>query len=230
MTTQVITSFSPAGAKAYGLRGVKAYRRYSPWPLLVYLDAPAHIDGVTVRSTATIPGWSETRSRLPMRREDANRPDRYTWHAQRFAVKPFVWWDAAVTLGEGVLLWLDGDTEAIAPVPKSLAVRLLDTADVAFLGRQRMHPETGCVVFRIPHAVPFLEWCKDAYQTGLFRTWADGWTDCHCLRHGIHATGIAAHDLTSQSYIGKSHIWPASPLAPYFRHYKGKLKRVAVPC
>jgi hypothetical protein len=235
--TQVITSFSPRGAREYGVRGVKQFRRYSSLPLVVYLDRLEPIPHVEIRLTSDILGWPETKASLPMRNGKATKPERYTWQAQRFAVKPFVWWDAALRfywgemqgLESGVLMWMDGDTQAIAPVPSRLPVDLLGGADVAFLGRQHMHPETGCVVFRIPEALDLIDWCKYAYETGTFQGWTDGWTDCHALRHGIQATGIYARDLTSERYQGKSHIWPVSPLAPYFLHFKGKQKRLGVP-
>jgi hypothetical protein len=230
MQTAIVTSFSDSGAQQYGLRGVKAFRRFNALPLVVYLDVLRPIPGVELRLTGDMDDWLETKAQLPMRNPAASRPDRYTWQAQRFAVKPFVWWDAALRLGSGVLMWLDGDTQAIATVPEKLPLSLLGDADVAFLGRQSMHPETGCVVFRIPEALMLLDWCRDAYLSGSFQSWKDGWTDCHALRRGMRETGIHARDLTSQSYIGKSHIWPASPLARYFHHYKGKQKRQAVAC
>jgi hypothetical protein len=228
--TQVITSFSPRGAREYGRRGVGQFRRYSSLPLVVYLDKLDPIPHVELRLTTDIPSWPETKASLPMRNGLATKPERYTWQAQRFAVKPFVWLDAALRIGSGVLWWLDGDTQAIASVPPSLPADLLGDADVAFLGRQHMHPETGSVVFRLPAALYLLVWCKDAYEMGTFQDWTDGWTDCHALRHGIKATGIHARDLTSDRYQGESHIWPVSPLAPYFLHFKGKQKRLGVPC
>jgi hypothetical protein len=230
MTAQIITSFSATGAVQYGRRAVRSLRRFSRTPLVVYLDSPTELVDTEVRWTRLIPGWPETYRRLPMTRPDATRPDHYKWHARRFAVKPFVWADAAEELQTGVLTWLDGDTEAIARVPDSLWGDLLGEADVAFLGRQRMHPETGYVGFRLPAALPLIRWCREAYRSGDVLTWADGWTDCHVLRRALAAVPVTARDLTSHRYQGKSHIWPLSPLAPYLRHYKGRQKRRPQPC
>ena len=155
-----------------------------------------------------------------MRREDARRPDKYVWHAWWFAVKPFVWLDAAMR-GDGSIVWLDGDTLAHAPIPSALFSDALSGADVAYLGRARMHPETGYLGLRIPQAMALLHWMVDAYRSLAFRAWRDGWTDCHALMRGLAATAVRAHNLTASFKGGTSHVWPASPFAPFLAHGKG---------
>ncbi len=228
MRSEVVTSFSASGADLYGRRCVESWRRFGGVPMTVYADSPLILEGVQIRQTSEIPGWSETRSVLPQRREDATRPSIYRWNARRFAVKTFVWCDAAERLGSGILTWLDGDTETVAPVPQGFFVTLLGNAHVAFLGRKPVHPETGYVGFRIPQALPLLRWCREAFVNGTFRSW-DGWTDCHALRAGLCALGVTSRDLTSHLYTGDTHIWKRSPLGPYMRHYKGN-KSEALSC
>lgn len=235
MRSVLVTSFSPAGAALYGRRMVQTAVRY--WPAtverVVYLDAPLPMpDGVTVRATTDLPEWVACRDRWahdPVAQGKSTKavprrkPYSYRYDARRFAVKAFVWQDAARQLGEGVLTWLDGDTLTTRAVPADFPARLLGEADVAYLGRGSMHPETGYVGFRMPGAWPLLRWCADAYHSERFRDIA-GWTDCHILRAGIAATGVAARDLTTAAYTGQAHIWPVSPLAPYVTHFKGKQK------
>ena len=223
---QVVTSFSRAGADAYGRRCVQSWDAAAP--LVIYLDEPMHLP-VETRLTSEIPLWLQTRSQLPNQNEAASRPEYYRWQARRFAVKPFVWLDAAEKLGSGVLTWLDGDTVTRRRIPDGFFVGLLEGADVAYLGRGPMHPETGYVGFRIPAALPLLRWCRDAYLTGAFRG-LDGWTDCHVLRAALRAVPVRATDLTSDRYVGNSHIWPVSPLAPYLTHFKGRKKGVLIAC
>jgi hypothetical protein len=98
---------------------------------------------------------------------------------------------------------------------------LLGRADVAYLGRGPMHPETGYVGFRIPQALPLLDWCCEAYLSERFRTMTDGWTDCHILRAGLKAVPVRSVDLTRGRYSGDSNIWPSSPLASRLDHAKG---------
>ncbi len=220
MRAEVVTSFSRAGADLYGRRCVGAWRRYSHVPMVVYVDEPLTLPGVKVRLTSDIPGWSQARAALPRTNPVDVKPTSYRWDARRFAVKTFVWCDAAERLGSCVLTWLDGDTVATNTIPNGFFEGLLGDADVAYLGRAPIHPENGYVGFRIPAALPLLRWCRDAFRCGLFRQW-DGWTDCQALAAGVAALNVKARDLTSHLYDGNSHIWAKSPLAQYLRHDKG---------
>jgi hypothetical protein len=236
MTECVVTSFSAAGERLYGRRMVETFRRH--WPagteLVVYVDAPTRLRGATVRLTTDLPEWVACarawRDDLEVHGVSTparphRKPYSYRFDAARFAVKVFVWRDAALRTGAGILTWLDGDTVTTAAVPAGFPTTLLEGADVAYLGRGRMHPENGYVGFRVPEALPLLEWCCAQYHSGAFRAIASGWTDCHVLRAGIEAGLVRARDLTSHRYEGRSHIWPVSPLAPYLDHLKGARKR-----
>ena len=241
MPDVVVTSFSPAGAKLYGLRMVQAFLRR--WPkstsLVVYLDQPAVIPGAEVRLTTALMDWQACRQRWngdaqvhgrDVRRNPKQKPYHYRFDAARFAVKVFAQRDAAVKLGAGTLTWLDGDTLTTRPVPSGWTTELLGGADVAYLGRGPMHPETGYVGFRIPEALPLLQWCCDAYSTDYFRD-LGGWTDCHVLQAALEAVPVQSRDWTTARYVGKSHIWPVSPLAPYMTHFKGTAqKRMGAAC
>lgn len=210
----IATSFSADGA-VLGERCVDSVRAHWPAELVVYRD-----DDVT--------DWRVVRDSLPSTRPDAEKPTNYIWDARKFAVKPFVWLDAAVVLENGVLTWLDADTFVKAPVPMGFSTLLLGDADVAYLGRGTMHPEAGFVVFRIPEALPLLRWCVDCYRTGSFRSLDDGWTDCHVLRAGLVATGIRAVDLTSHlCHAWRSNVdaFALSPLGPYVEHFKGPRRK-----
>jgi hypothetical protein len=235
---QVITSFSPAGAALYyGRRMVGSFARYWPAtiPLVVYLDAPLDPPlSVEERWTQDIREWRQCMARwkpyphlhgISTPEHPLNKPYKYQRDVARFSVKPFVWRDAARRLGEGILTWFDGDTMAVRPVPDSLPAKLLGAADVAYLGRGSMHPENGYVGFRIPEALPLLEWCCEAYTSDRVLDIPHGWTDCHVLRAGLATVPVKARDLTSHLYEGKSQIWPVSPLAKYVTHLKGKAKR-----
>ena len=230
MRVELVTSFSPAGADLYGRRCVAGLKAYWPHPATVYVDAPMALSGVTVRPTGLIPGWQQTREHLPKTRPEASyKPTSYLWDARRFAVKPFVWLDAAERMATGVLVWLDGDTVTTNPVPTNRVTDMLADADVAYLGRGDMHPETGCVAFRVPEALPLLRWCRDGYYSGSFRSLADGWTDCHVLRAGLRAVPVKARDLTSHLWTGEWRsgvdVMALSPLGPYVEHLKGSQRK-----
>lgn len=240
MRVELVTSFSPAGADSYGHRCVASIRRHWPHPLTVYVDAPMEL-GAEMRLTGNIPEWLTTKDALPSERRDApstgtdkwtRKPTSYLWDAKRFAVKPFVWHDAAAQIESGILVWLDGDTVTHAPVPQTFIADLMRDVDVAYLGRGEMHPENGFVAFRLPQALPLVAWCRDVYRLGVFSELTDGWTDCHVLRAGLRAWPLRARDLTSRAYSGpwRSDVdaFALSPLGPYVEHLKGsQRKRVA---
>lgn len=224
---EIVTSFSPAGADLYGRRCVARLRHW-PHAAVAYVDAPLALP-VPTRLTTEIPDWPATRARLPHARPDAPiKPTNYRWDAQRFAVKPFVWLDAALRLGAGILLWLDGDTVTTRAVPSDLVEDVLEGADVAYLGRGSMHPETGAVAFRVPAALPLLTWCRDAYRDGAYRTLMDGWTDCHVLRAGLQAVSVRARDLTAHvagEWRSSVDAMARSPWGPYVSHLKGAQRK-----
>ncbi len=230
----LVTSFSPEGADQYGLRCVQSFRQYWPQPMVVYVDESIKITGVDVRLTRRIPYWKDTRKCLPSAGRDFGyKPDSYLWNAAKFAVKPFVWLDAAERMEEGVLTWVDGDTVATRAVTRGFAGSIIDGSDVAYLGRGVMHPEMSYVSFRIPEALPLLWRCCHLYVSGDFRNLTDGWTDCHVFRAALQAADMQdirnnSLDLTSNRHKG---AWRStvdamalSPLGPYVKHLKGSLK------
>ena len=229
----VVTSFPPEAAETYGRHMVETFRAY--WPasvrLIVYVDAPLAWSGVEMRQTTDLAGWLETRARLPQVSDSPDRykPTGYLWNARKFAVKPFIWCDAAERMGTGRLTWLDGDTYTSEPVPDVLPQKLLGSSDVAFLGRGVMHPETGYVGFRVPEALPLLRWCRDAYMRGKFRRLREGWTDCHVLRAGLKAVPTSARDLTSTKHYGpwnsRVDAMALCPLGKYVTHLKGRRRK-----
>ncbi len=222
---RVVTSFSRAGAVAYGHRCVESLRLFWPDLIEVYLDEPDQMPaGVSTHLTGGIFGWEELRRRLPRIRHGAEKPTNYIWDAQRFAVKPFVWLAAAEELQRGTLTWVDADTVVTSQVPYGFSASLLGDADVAYLGRGAMHPETGFVVFRIPEALDILRWCVSCYRSGLFKTFDDGWTDCHVLRTALDCSRLRGRDLTSHlagEWNSRVDAVALSPVGAYLTHFKG---------
>ena len=228
---QLVTSF-PLAMETLGRQCVESAGRHWAAPV-VYVDDTEgwHPDGA--RLTSAIPRWPTVRPQLEMENPAAAKPQNYVWRAQTFAVKPFVWLAAALTLQEGLLVWLDADCIVTRPVPETLVGEVLGRADVAYLGRGPMHPETGLVVFRVPQAIPLLRNGVDCYATGHYRHLSSGWTDCHVLREALLRTGAKAIDLTSArhglDWNSSVNAMALSPFGPYVIHLKGgRAKRAEV--
>ena len=194
-------------------------------------------DGVAVYSDKdadAIPQWADTKARLPVTNPNASKPTNYIWNVRKYAVKVFVWLDAAERLGHGILTWLDADTVTTADVPDGFSESLLGDADVAYLGRGDMHPETGCVVFRIPEALPLLRACRQTYVSGAFVQLTDGWSDCHVFRSALRSVPVKARDLTSHLHDGpwnsRVDAFALSPLGHYVTHLKGSARKREALC
>lgn len=231
MTDLLVTSMSRLGYEQTGRQCIASVVRYWPTvPCVVYGDEPLDVAPAAFRLTTSIRPWKKQlwvwRRRPPHPPTSGwIKPQSYIWDVRRFAVKPYVWLDAAEWLGHGTLTWLDADTELLAPVPADLPTRLLAGRAVAYLGRAGMHPETGAIVFRVPEALPLLRWMVRAYQRRRYLQWADGWTDCHVLRRGLQATRMSRRDLTShlrRHWHSRVDAMALSPLGPYVAHYKGR--------
>lgn len=237
MTELVVTSWSGEGGRLYGHRFMKGFRKY--WPesvsLVLYADTPSVYPRCEVRYTGDIPDWAALRQRWQRdlsvhgwatKEQPRDKAYSYVWDAARFAVKVFVMRDAAERMQSGTLTWLDGDTVTCNRVPVGWTSSLLEQADVAYLGRHKMHPETGYLGFRVPQALPLLRWCCDEYLSERFRQRRDGWTDCHVFRAGLKAVPVRAVNLTAASYTGKPDVWPVSPLGRYLEHLKGRQRKL----
>lgn len=229
MRVEVVTSFSHDGYVLYGQECIRTYLAHWPFPLTAYLDTPMRLDGIKTRLVNKIPGWIGTASGLRSENADAEKPTSYLWNARRYAVKPFIWHDAAKRMGRGILAWIDADTVTTSRVPQDVIREMLGDSDVAYLGRGEMHPENGCVVFRVPEALPLLAWCRKAYRSHRYLSWPDGWTDCHALRRGLGTVPVRARDLTSDANPGLWRSWvdafALSPLGPYMIHLKGQRQK-----
>lgn len=230
MRTEVITSCSVEGYFDYGSAGIASMRQHWSCPVVFYADA--RMPGAS-RLTTEIPGWPALQAQLPTMNPDAAKPGNYIWNARKFAVKCAVWAHAAEHSTANALVWLDADTVTRQSVLSGFVADLLGDADVAYLGRRTMHPETGCVVFRLPEALPVIRLCLAAYQTGVFRQWSDGWTDCHALRWALSSASVTSRDVTSLRHPGpwtsSVDAFALSPLGRYVVHLKGGRKRQAVP-
>ena len=153
----VISTFSDEGWKQYGKRFVETYVKY--WPkeikLKIYCD--------TVQEGFPSVEWIKLNDVCPdlvkfKERHKNNqhahglKPDgskkSYLWDAVKFAHKSYCVSHAALNSSTDLIIWLDADVVTHSPVPFEFIESLLPQNHYcAYLGRQKIYPECGFVVY-----------------------------------------------------------------------------------
>lgn len=243
MTVTVVTGWSPQGYEEYGKRFLNGF--YSHWPesvnLLVYGEERVrlergkfielnqvgsinaflsrHADNEYVHGTSAVNGWKN---------KDYVRGYSFRFDAYKFFRMAMIPWQAyqITELDTTHLIWIDADVATSKDIPEGFIESLLpDSCNVAYLGRQGYHSETGFVLFRVPQAELLIKAWHDVYHTDRFlnlREWHSAFVFDRCLDT---IPGVAAHNLTPNNKI--QHVFVESPLNPYMDHLKGPRKGLA---
>ena len=239
MKLRVCTGWSPRGREEYGQRFLAAFNRY--WPGKVELqvwveDADRDMGLMVERDLWAIPGAREFAERhrddpLMNGREprdgwkQSDLRNRYSFRfdAYKFFKQILIPGAAASGLDDGdILVWLDGDTVTLRPVPFNFVPDLLGDADVAYLNRPPKHSEIGFWAVRINERTrEFLRAMADLYTSDRFIQLAQ-WHSAYVWDRAREAAGLRERHLCPPGARG--HVWPSSPLARYLRHDKGKRK------
>lgn len=119
-----------------------------------------------------------------------------------------------------ILAWFDADVHTTSKVREGWLGELLDGHDVACLQRQGAHSEIGFWAVRIgPETRRAGDAFANCYATGAVFDLPE--------QHSAHVfdwaiKGLKVRNLNARGI--KGHPWPASPLAEFTVHKKGKLK------
>ncbi len=239
MKLRVCTGWSPRGREEYGQRFLAAFNRH--WPreveLQVYVeDCDRSIAPMCERDLWAIPGAREFADRhrgnplmngLEPRQgwKDSDRRNRYSFRfdAYKFFKQVLIPGAAAADLADGdILVWLDGDTVTLNPVPFDFVPGLLGDADVAYLNRPPKHSEIGFWAVRISQLTRAFLWQMAAiYTTDEFIDLPQ-WHSAYVWDEARRRCQLREAHLCPPGARG--HVWPSSPLARYLRHDKGKRK------
>ncbi len=121
-----------------------------------------------------------------------------------------------------ILFWLDADVETHAKVRNGWARELLDGHDVAALQRKGTHTEIGGYLIKIgPDTRKMLELFSRLYISGdvfALKEWHSAFVWDHALSE---FPDLKVRNLSKSE---RGHVWPASPLAEFTIHKKGKRK------
>jgi hypothetical protein len=232
---RVVSGWHPAGRLAYGSRFLASFAKH--WPadvqLHVYTEEPEPMDRGVCRNVLAITGAAALLRDLGERPEACGKQSREGWKqsemeagysfrydARRFFKQLIIPADCARDMKDGdVLIWMDGDVETTAPVPRVLPDSLLGNRDLFYLGREPKHSEIGTWGVRLNDTTrAFLDALSRCYiGRGFFelREWHSAFVFDHV--RGMFPQ-MQQRNLTPG---GRGHVYPRSALAPYLRHDKG---------
>jgi len=241
--TVIVTGFSAKGYDEYGRRFLQTFEQYNNgYPLHVYTEDIPLIGGfaadVKQYSQSDIPGLDNFLASsvgVPVQKGKENnghwRPKEikagysYRFDAYKFCKMVYTMQAAAQRIGNGYMVWLDGDTVIRQAIPKDLVKKSLsDNSDFAYLGREPKHTETGYLVFKLPEAMPLLDRWVEFYRSRSFLM-QNEWHSAYLFDRARELRPeIKGHNLTPG---GRGHVIHKCWVGDIFDHQKGARKGMA---
>lgn len=241
--TTIVTGLWGGHVQRFAGSFTKGLAQYAPEiPVCVFIDGPYVPPGryAQLFTMGQTNGWSQFmarhenhaaahgRSPTPKWKRGAIESGYYfKFDAVRFAGQAFVPEAMADALSDGELLvWLDGDVQAFAPIPKGFFDELVGDEDGAYLGRGGKHSEIGYWCVRLsPRSRLFLHRFAELYRSDeLFelKEWHSAFVWDHARREAEAVGGFKMRNLTPH---GHDHVWFQSPLGKYLDHLKGEKRK-----
>jgi len=236
----VITTFSDAGWEQYGKRFVETFLQH--WPknikLKIYCDTiqPGYPDVEWIKLNEACPDLVAFKDRHK-HNENAHglRPDgkkkSYLWDAVKFAHKSYCVSHEALNSTTDLIIWLDADVVTHSPVPFEFIESLLPQNHYcAYLGREKIYPECGFVVYdtKSTYNKLFMQDWQALYNTdSLFEEieYHDSYLFWQLVKkhsaNGMHTTNLSE----GHPHRPGVHVFINSPLGEYMDHLKGKRKK-----
>jgi hypothetical protein len=202
-------------------------------PLIVYAENfEPDVEGIEVRR---LPGWLAEFKALWKDRPSANgyHGGRYTYthDAVKFAHKVAALTDCGEGLNDGVLIWLDADVYTHSDVTIEWLEKLFpEPAYIAWLDRERSHPECGFVMYRCshPYHATFMERFRSIYTSGNVLKLAET-HDSYVLQHLV-TVKVANRKIPPPASLSgaarrTSHPFVNGPIGEVADHLKGPRKQ-----
>jgi hypothetical protein len=121
-----------------------------------------------------------------------------------------------------VILWIDSDCYAKAPLPRTVLEQAFRGAGVMYMKGKRKHSETGLVGYDLAKqgVRELISAMKTHYTSRSFERYSR-WDDCFTLDLCLgRPWAPTSHDIAKRA-IGHSDVLPTTILAPYLEHEKG---------
>lgn len=243
MSYQAITTCNAAGWLSYGRAMVNTFERH--WPadvdLTVYTegfagDRDGRVQFIDLDQAAPWLGpWKAARSKA----ERGYRTGQYRFRDDAVKFSHKVAAIGAATTGllmddvfdrfdeSRVLIWLDADIVTHSQVTVEWLAELFpENADIAWLDRERVYPECGFLMFRLPAALHVIRQIVAAYQTGKIFKLRE-WHDSYVIEQVVNAA-VECGDIRVASLSGEGkrthHPLVNSRIAECCDHLKGARK------
>ena len=239
----VITTFSNNGWKEYGKRFVDTFVQH--WPidikLKIYCDSlpreypnSVNIEWVILNEVCPdLVAFKQRHKDNP--HAHGLRPDgkkkSYLWDAVKFAHKSYCVSHAALNSTTDLIIWLDADVVTHSAVPFKFIESLLPQDNYcAYLGREKIYPECGFVVYNTEseYNTIFMQDWQDLYNTdSLLKEieYHDSYLFWQLVKKHT-ANGMKTTNLSEgHPHRPGVHVFINSPLGKYMDHLKGKRKK-----
>ncbi len=229
--TTIVTTFGDQHYEMYAKYFMNSLEKYldKNVNVLVYTDTPLFEDTETWKNYILLDqskGLKRFKKRNSSRPVSTGTKGFYT-DAIRFSYKSYCIIDASRKVKSDRLIWLDADTEVIAPISEEyLRSHLDDDKFVSYLGRQEKYTETGWLSFNLdsPNSSEFFDLWEWYYNTDeIYNLPAQ--LDCHvfdaCLEKLENENKIVGQSISPKG-VTKGHF--DSRFAKHMCHYKGTRK------
>ena len=229
--TTIVTTFGDQHYEMYAKYFMNSLEKYldKNVNVLVYTDTPLFEDTETWKNYILLDqskGLKRFKKRNSSRPVSTGTKGFYT-DAIRFSYKSYCIFDASRKVKSDRLIWLDADTEVIAPISEEyLRSHLDDDKFVSYLGRQEKYTETGWLSFNLdsPNSSEFFDLWEWYYNTDeIYNLPAQ--LDCHvfdaCLEKLENENKIVGQSISPKG-VTKGHF--DSRFAKHMCHYKGTRK------
>ena len=219
----VVTTCNDKQWAEYGKRMVDSFYKY--WPTGVNIKIYADYDYQSGFHWGRLPEWHTAFKQRYADHADANGMAsgvyNYRRDCVRFSHKVAAITDAARTIGDGVLIWIDADTFTDKPVPIDALHRWLpEDCAISWLDRGRVYPECGFMMFR--NAWAWLPKLTDLYESDKVFGYSET-HDSYVIQQFVKRLGLRVHNLSGPAST-RSHPWVGSELGQYMDHLKGARK------
>ena len=229
--TTIVTTFGDQHYEMYAKYFMNSLEKYldKNVNVLVYTDTPLFEDTETWKNYILLDqskGLKRFKKRNSSRPVSTGTKGFYT-DAVRFSYKSYCIIDASRKVKSDRLIWLDADTEVIAPISEEyLRSHLDEDKFVSYLGRQEKYTETGWLSFNLdsPNSSEFFDLWEWYYNTDeIYNLPAQ--LDCHvfdaCLEKLENENKIVGQSISPKG-VTKGHF--DSRFAKHMCHYKGTRK------